>query len=334
MTSRLASCLAALVLAAGAAAAQAEPVDSIRIGGDVRVTEATSGALTALGGNVEVEAPVAGPLRVAGGDVKVGPDATIGGTASIAGGDVSVKGPINGNLRVAGGEVTLDGPVTGNASIASGSLTLGPNARIGGMVEFHGGELHRDPAAQVTGGIIEHARGNAMRHQHELTPLERFTRGWAWSAGLVVLAALLAGALPGPSQRLANELRERPWMSALLGLLAFSAIPVAAVLVMITIIGIPIGLLALALYAVLLLVGYVWLAVVIGGLILERVSPETAALTAWRVGAAVLAMLAFAILARVPYFGGPLKMAALVVGVGMITAAVFRARQQPQAATI
>jgi len=73
--------------------------------------------------------------------------------------------------------------------------------------------------------------------------------------------------------------------------------------------------------------------VVVGGLILDRVSPETAALAAWRVGAAMLAMLVFALVARVPYFGGALKMAALVVGVGMITAAVFRAKQSPGATT-
>jgi hypothetical protein len=71
--------------------------------------------------------------------------------------------------------------------------------------------------------------------------------------------------------------------------------------------------------------------VVLGGLILDHYKAEAAALTAWRVGAAVLAMLVLAILVRMPYFGGLLKLAALVVGVGMIVAVVFRRTQAPAA---
>jgi hypothetical protein len=123
---------------------------------------------------------------------------------------------------------------------------------------------------------------------------------------------------------MASELRERPWITPLVGLLAFTSIPVAAVLVMITVIGIPLGLLALFGYAALLLVGYVWVAVVVGGMLLERVKPETVTSTAWHVGAAVLAMLVLALLVRVPFLGGLVKFSALVIGVGMIVSAIFR----------
>jgi len=325
MNRRIAVFLSCLLLATGAAAAEDNPYhESIRIGGDVEVSEATSGSLNAVGGRISVEAPVAGNLRAAGGHIEVGPAASIEGDTALAGGSIRVKGPVHGDLHAAGGQVTIDAPVTGDAHVAAGSLRLGPGARIGGKLEFRGGELQQDTAAQVTGGI-EHIRRNW--HRHESTPAERFTRGWAWTIGLVVLAALFAGALPGPSQRLALELRERPWLSALLGFLAVTAIPIAALLVMITIIGIPIGLLALAFYAALLVLGYIWLAVVVGGLVLEQFNAQTAALTAWRVGAAMLAMLAIAILVRVPYVGGVLKFAALIVGVGMIVGALMRHRQ-------
>ncbi len=314
-----------LAVAAGAGAGEASANDLIRIGGDVDVSDATGGSLTAFGGRVAVDAPVAGDLRAAGGQIEVGSGAAIEGSASLAGGHITVQGPIHGNLRAAGGQITIDGPVTGDASIAGGTLSLGPDARIAGKLVFRGGELHQSPAAQVAGGV-EHVRRG---HHYESTPMNRFTRGWAWTAALLVLAALIAGALPGPSQRLALELRERPWLTALLGFLALSAIPLAAILLMVTIIGIPIGILALVLYGVLLLVGYVWLAVVLGGLILDRFHAETAALTAWRVGAAMLAMLVMAILGRMPYVGGALKLAALAVGMGMIVGAVMRHTQAP-----
>jgi hypothetical protein len=330
MIRRIGVLLSCLLLAAGAAAQEVAVVDSVRIGGNVQVTEPTSGALDAIGGRVLVDAPVGGDLRAAGGKVELGPDAVVNGSASLAGGSIAVKGTIQGSLHAAGGQITIDAPIAGDASIAGGTLNLGPAARIAGRLHFRGGELHQDPAAQVVGGV-EHKRGR-LSHHHEIAKGDELTRGWAWTTGLVVLAALLAGALPGPSQRLALELRERPWLTPLLGLLALTAIPVAAVLMMITIIGIPIGLLALVLYAGLLLLGYVWLAVVLGGLLLDRFKAETAALTAWRIGAAALAMIVLAIVVRVPLLGGPVKFAALVVGVGMIVGAVLR-RVHPPAVT-
>jgi hypothetical protein len=327
MIRRLAVFLSCLLLAGGAFADDWE--GTVRFGGNVEVTEPTAGALYAAGGDVQVKAPVNGSLRAAGGDVEIGPGAPIAGSASLAGGNVVVKGPIQGNLHVGAGDVTLDGPVAGNAFIGAGSLSLGPHARIEGKLKFRGGDLTRDPGAQVVGGVV-HTTAHA--HRHEWTSGERMTHGWMWSLGLVVLAALLAGALPGPSQRLAQELRERPGMTTLLGFLALTAIPVAAVMLAITIIGIPIALLALALYAALLMIGYVWLAVVLGGLLLDRFNAETAAVTAWRIGAAALAMIVLAVAVRVPFVGGPVKLAALVVGVGMIVGAVMRKVRPPAGA--
>ncbi len=321
MTHRIALLLFGLALAGSAAAEDTTASRSVWIGGNVDISQAVEGRVIAAGGNVTVNAPVDGKVRVAGGTVKLGSAAAISGDAAIAGGTITVDGSIKGNLRAAGGQVRINGPVAGDASIAAGTLELGPDARIQGKLTFRGEELRRDPAAQVVGGVEQRT---GRWHRHERTAAERFAHGWIWSAGLMVLAALIAAALPGPSRRMAQELRERPWITPLLGLVALISIPIAAVLLMITIIGIPIGLLALIGYVALLLVGYVWLAVVVGGMLLDRVKPETAALTAWRAGAAVLAMLVLAILARVPFVGGLVHLTALVVGVGMIVAVAFR----------
>jgi cytoskeletal protein CcmA (bactofilin family) len=321
MSRRIVLLLSCLALAGNAAAEEATASQSVWIGGSVDISQAVEGPVHAAGGTVIVNAPVNGDVHVAGGTVEVGSAAAISGDAALAGGSITVDGSIKGKLRAAGGQVWINGPVAGGASIAAGTLELGPAARIDGKLVFRGEELRRDPAAQVTGGV-EQRQGDARMHAH--TQASRFARGWIWTGGLMVLAALIAAALPGPSQRMAQELRERPWITPFLGLATVFSIPIAAVLIMITVIGIPIGLLALIGHAALLLVGYVWIAVVLGGMLLDRVKPETAALTAWRVGAAVLAMLALALLARIPFVGHLVGLAALAVGVGMIVAVVFR----------
>lgn len=299
MVRSIAVLLSCLALSAGAIAGDVV----IRIGDDVEVTQTVEGSLAAAAGRITVDAPVEGD-------------------ASLAGGKIIVKGAVRDHLRVAGGHVIIDGPVGRHVSVAAGTLELGPDARIDGRLTFHGGELKRDPAAVVT-GAVEHSRARSRSH-HPIGRSSSGFLGWVWTTGLLLLAALIAAALPGPSQRMAQELRERPWVTTLVGLVALTTIPVAAALLMITIIGIPIGLLAVVGYAALLLVGYVWLAVAVGGLLLDRVKPETAAPTAWRAGAAALAMLILALLTRLPFIGGLVVFAALVVGVGMVVAVILR----------
>jgi cytoskeletal protein CcmA (bactofilin family) len=319
ITRFLATCLITFATAAGAQ--QLAISETLRIGGDVEVTEPVEGSLHAAAGRVRVDAPVEGSVRLAGGRIEVGPGAVISRDASLAGGHLTTEGSILGNLHAAGGTIRIDGPVGGDASVAGGTLELGPNARIGGKLTFRGGSLKRDPAAQVA-GTVEHIRKDKPRH--EASGAWRFIWGWISTSALVVLAALVAAALPGPSQRMAAELRERPWMIPLLGLIALTCIPVAAVILMVTVIGIPFGLLAMVGYAVLLLLGYVWLSVVLGGLLLDRYDAAHAARTAYRMAAAALVMLMLALLVRIPLVGGFFTVAALVVGVGMIVAALSR----------
>ena len=333
MSLRIALLVAGLAVVGPAAAAGADEIvinDSLRVGGRIDITEPIQGPLHAAAGQVRIDAPIHGNVRVAGGQVVIGPNGTVAENASIAAGQVVVEGAVTGQLHAVGGQVTLNGPVGGDVSVGAGKLTLGPDARIAGKLAFRGGDLRQDPAAQVTGGIT-HTTRERWGNWHERTPAERFLRGWLWTAGLIFLAALIAAALPGPSQRMARELSTRPWITPLLGIVALSAIPVAAVLAMITVIGIPIGLLALFGYGALLLVGYVWLAVVVGGLLLDRIKPEVASQTAWRVGAAMLAMLTLGLLGRIPFLGGFIVFVAMIVGVGMVVAAMMRRKDAPPA---
>ena len=315
---RLASFLVCSTLATGAAAA-------VHAGGNLEITDAVSSGLYMAGGRITVSAPVAGKTRIAAGRVEIEPGAALKDTA-IAAGRVTVRGPIDGDLRVAAGHVLLDGAVTGNATVAAGTLELGPNARIDGELTFRGEQLDRDPGAQVKGAIVR-----KERHHGEWGGGWGKRMAWAaWTLGLMVLAAVIAGAMPGATRRMEHELRAQPWLASLFGILALICIPIAAVLVMITVIGIPVGLLALLGYAALLVIGYVMASVVVSGLLLDRFRADASSQTAWRVGAAVVAMLVIAALGRVPLIGGLVALSALVIGVGVIVAAIAH-RKAPMA---
>jgi hypothetical protein len=142
--------------------------------------------------------------------------------------------------------------------------------------------------------------------------------GWIWTAGLMLLAAVVAGALPAASQRVAQTLRTRPGFALLAGFIALVCVPVAALVFFITIIGAPLGLLTLLLYFVLLLLGYVATSITLGDWALQRWNTEAAAKTGWRAGAAVLAVFVLGLLGSVPWLGGLLAVVAMLVGIGAI----------------
>jgi len=290
------------------------------VGGDVRLRAPVGSDVYAAGGTVTIESSVGGNARIAGGNAEIQGTGSVTGNLSIAGGDVVILGPVKGNVQAAGGNVLIDSEVGGDVSAATGTLELGPNARIAGKLKYKGpDEIRRHPDAQIAGGIEKEVRARETRRRVETTDHRSFSLGgWLWTLGLIGLAALLAAAFPAATKRLGGELRENTLLVFLLGFVALVGLPVFAALLMITIIGLPLAFVVILLYLLLLLVGYVAIAVVMGDLALNKYKSEMATQLGWRVGAAVLAMLALALLGRIPFLGGLVVFAALLAGIGAI----------------
>ena len=135
----------------------------------------------------------------------------------------------------------------------------------------------------------------------------------------MAIAAILVGVLPVTTQRVSEGLRTRFGWSLLWGFIALVCLPVAALILLISIVGIPLALLVVLLYLALLLVGYVGSAIGLGQWVLERFKPEAAQRSGWRIGAAVLAVLLLALLGSVPFIGGFVALVAVLAGIGAIT---------------
>ena len=297
--------------------------DTVLAGGDVRVREAVKQDLYAAGGNVRVEAAVGRSARLAGGNVELAPTGSIGRNLAIAAGTAEIRGPVGGSIEIVGGDVLIDSPVAGDVRVAGGQLQLGPNARIAGKLVHRGADVTRDPAAQVAGGL---ERGKAARwHAEGGRRGGSGIGGWLWSLGLIALAGVIAGVFPVGSRRMGEQLRGDPGIGLLLGFIALVCIPIAAVVLAVTIIGIPLALAVLLLYFLMLIVGYAAVGVIVGDAALQKLRSQDAARLGWRVGAAMTAMLALALVTRIPFVGGLVTFAALLAGLGAV-ALVLRAK--------
>jgi hypothetical protein len=294
--------------------------DAVVAGGEVRVRGNVSQGIYAAGGQVLLEGRVRQNARIAGGNIRVGPESEINGNASIAGGDISVDGAIDGYLQAAGGRVYINGPVSGDVEVSAGQVELGPKALIGGRLQYTSHqELKRHPEARVLGEIEKITPAVDWAASHGINGM------WIWTLGLMLVAAILVGALPSFYSRVDATLQARFGMSFVIGFVGLVATPLVAVVLFITLIGIPLALLTVALFLALLLVGYITTNVAIGDWALNRFKPERAMRMPWRSGAAALSVLVLGIIGQIPVLGGLVVFAAFLAGIGAIVLQVKRA---------
>jgi cytoskeletal protein CcmA (bactofilin family) len=305
--------------------------DAVLAGGKVRLSAEVSRNAYAGGGQVNLLAKVGGNARLAGGQVELAPKSEVAGNLSVAGGQVRLLGTIGGHVQAAGGRLLIDGPVGGDVIATSGRVVLGPNARIAGKLRHRSGELERDAAAQVSGGVeplLPRLRRGEKASAAEPAAAAPRERGWAfpvglWTVGLMLLAALLLAMAPVASTHVTRTWREKIGSSLLAGFALLVCVPVAVLLFAITIIGIPVAIALLASYLTLIAIAYVASAVGAGDWALQRWRQADAAKLGWRIGAACVALVVLALLTSLPWLSALVTFFAVIAGLGAIVLAVF-----------
>jgi cytoskeletal protein CcmA (bactofilin family) len=313
---------------AGGALTLAAPVagDAFLAGGTVKIGNPVGGNLFTAGGRVELDAPVGGDVRAAGGEVSLGPGVEIGGDTSVAGSRVVLDGVYRGRLAAAGASVVLRGHALGDVDVRSAEFQIAPSARVDGHLKYQTAQaVSVPPGVQIAGGA-----------EHVPTATHRF--GWFTRPGLLdtgrprwprLVALWLVGALytvlfPMLASRVRAQIATEPWVTIGIGVLATLVVPVAALALAVTIIGLPLALIALLGYVLLLLGGYVAGAVWLADAVLGRARIAETGRTLWRLLALAGVLIALALVRRVPIVGPLANYLVWWAGIGAIVLVFIR----------
>jgi hypothetical protein len=126
---------------------------------------------------------------------------------------------------------------------------------------------------------------------------------------------------PGFAARITDTIHDHWPASLLFGLIALGCVPMLAVLLMLTIIGLPLGLIVLFAYPILIVLGYVVGLIAVGDIGLQRAQrdkPLQVTDRGPRILAALAAIVVVALLGRVPVLGGLVTLAVLLLGMGAL----------------
>lgn len=282
--------------------------DLTAFAGTVIIRGTVNGHVSAFAGNVFVEGRVNGDLDAFAGNVRV--NGTVTGGINAFGGNVLVAegARVGGNLEAAAGNVVLNGEVVGDARVGAETITVGPSAVVAGDLAYDG-NLELAEEAQIDGQV---------REEDDLGlgfsgPAIPNWVGWAYSffVNLALGAAVLL-VFPRFSSGVAAQATAGPLRCGGVGLLAFVGIPILLVILFISLVGIPLGLIGMLVYAVLL-----WLGYILGSFALGQWAVDLAdADSRWL--ALFVGLLAVSVLGLVPILGPLVQFVVLLVGLGAL----------------
>lgn len=241
--------------------------DVAAVGGLVHVGGIVGDDVRVLGGRVIVEGSVGDGLLAGGGEITLTRGTRVGGNAILGGRRVVDLGDVDGDLLVAGQYVEIAGDVRGRTTIRAEEVVIGPKARL------YGDLVVRSPNPPR---IADGARivGQVVLDDLPALGFAKWLGGVAWAAGLQVGLLLVAWAWMFFAPRLSREAAVIEWRKMGLvpgiGFAVVVGLPVVAVLLAMTVVGIPLAIGVAAIWAVLLLAGYASAAICLGNWLRKR----------------------------------------------------------------
>ena len=242
-----------LVVAGGTVTVNGQVDGDVTVaGGTVTINGPVGGSVRAAGGTVTIDGPVGWDVLAAGGDVTVGSTSRIANDLVLGAGSATVAGRIDGDLRGSAGQVRVLGEVRGDVVLdVDSQLSLGPQAVIGGNLIYQAPQAASiDPGARIQGRTqftqtTPATGGERSFAEQALAWLGSLLLRLAWA---LVAGTLLVLLLPRRSATIADTLRQAPLPSLLWGIGLLIAIPILAIILLITVVGIPAGLLLAGIY--------------------------------------------------------------------------------------
>ncbi|WP_270375833.1 MULTISPECIES: polymer-forming cytoskeletal protein [Marinicauda] len=308
-----------------------------RVGGDVNVGAANAviagevlGSVNLGAADITVSGQIRQDLNASGASVVLEASGLVGGDAELNGRDLRVDGQVLGGLEAFGRDVRISGEVAGPVEIRARSVVIEESARLLGPVLVE--SLHEptiEDGAVIPQGVTYEYREFTDREFGDYDGPNFKLPEWPL-AGASAFSAFILGMLavliaPRSVGAIAAAFRRRPFISTLLGLIVLAVSPVLVltlmVLLMITIVGIPLGLILLFIYPVVLFLAFAFGGMAVGDLVFNRKGGQAG--LGLRAISFLVALAAIVALGMIPVIGWLIVSIVLCIGLGAWSVAIF-----------
>jgi cytoskeletal protein CcmA (bactofilin family) len=287
--------------------------DVICAGQSVRITGRVFGDIRAAGQNVEVTSEVDGAVTVFGESIVLGPEARVGRDVTLGGARVHLEGAIGRDVLGAAETIVMAAHIGRNFDAEVAALTIDSSTTVAGDLNYRSPV----PAEIAQGATISGATRYTERASGEAntgTTMQFWGAVYGLIAMLMIGLALWAIA-PRSLDALGAAVRTRTVASFAAGAAALILMPVVGVLLLITLFGIPLGLLLILLWVAGLLTSLVVGAYAVGWITIEKLGwPNRGR----RLASLFIGLLIASLVGLVPVVGGVLVFLVMLCGLGAI----------------
>ena len=318
--------------------------DALVAGGNVLISGNAQGDVMAVGGNVNIVGSVGESVRAVGGNViiggSVGKDAVVGGgqvniiggtiygDAIVGAGQLNVESLIEGTLRVRGGEVVINAPVGGNVDIKAEKITLGKKAVISGNFEYTSkNEAVIMEGAKVLGKTIYNPVP-AVPASGKAWGLAAILGGWILFKFLAVLTAAIVLTLV--CRKFAGKVTEKAWgnfgWELLRGFVVMVVTPVAAVALMVSVLGFMLGILTILAYAIIMILATIFSGIILGSWLFKVIKKRSSYEVNWKTTA--VGVIALYVLSLIPFIGWIICFLIILVALGGFTKVAYEGMRE------
>ena len=292
--------------------------NTISIGGSVGASLMAAGNTITLsapvgnsariaGNNLVIQSSVGSDLMAAGNAIALGPNAQVSDDLIAAGNVLDLAGNVNGNALLAGSQININGQIKGDVTIkGSGKVVIGDNAVIGGNLNYEAAEPATIAAGAKIAGTtnfkkVARQTGSKNMMTGKLVGLVTFFSLGALIATFLTLW-LLTYIFPKLTRRYLEAAMAKPAESIGMGFVYLVVVPVAAIILLVTLIGIPLSILVFGTYGVAVAIAKLFVPVFVGSLLFKWFGKSKEYRIDWLT--ILIGIVATAIIGAIPFIGG------------------------------
>ncbi len=290
----------------------------------IRVNGSISGDIRCAVSDLDLNGEVGRNLTAAAAQVRLHEDSVVAGDALVLAGVATFSGTLGRQALGAGSDFRISGPVGSNVNFwGVDKLTVGQSASINGDLTYGSpNEAVISPGAKITGvtkwDLIQKAEPPVRQE------------GFDWSgvvfrfiAGLLVWGVILL-IFPKIWGKFSEKILNKPGSALGWGALALLVAPLAALLLMVTVIGIPLSMLLIMVYMVLLCGANIIVADAAGRYLAKSFGWEGRVHIIWPF---MLSYAVLILLGKIPVAGAFISLIVAALALGGVVLAIRRNRQ-------
>jgi cytoskeletal protein CcmA (bactofilin family) len=292
--------------------------DAIIFAGSARINGQIDGNVRSFSNNLTITGTVGKNVLTFNEVVNLDSAGKVVGSLTAFAQTVGVDGQLGRDMMVMDDQTIISGTVHGEIRAKGRSLSIVSSAEVAGPIHFEG----EQPATVASGAKLASAVEFTKReHKSEYTQGRYYLWRVIWTAAFILFGMVLFLLLPGFAEETVRA-GERFGAPVGLGVLVFFAVPIAAIIACITVVGIPLGILTLGMWFLAINCAEIVVGTVVGTWILGK-STDTWGLIGRMALGFVLVRVVYTPLAHLHVIGFLVGLGIWMWGMGAISLALY-----------